>query len=55
MRAAELRALIALVDLISKPETQVALHTMRKRLADEYAKVTPTFAEGRPTRSGRDD
>jgi hypothetical protein len=37
VRAAELRALIALVDLLSKPETQVALHTIRKRLAAELA------------------
>lgn len=37
MRAAELRALIALVDLLSKPETNVALHTIRKRLAAELA------------------
>lgn len=37
MRAAELRALIALVELLSKPEITVALLTLRKRLAAELA------------------
>jgi hypothetical protein len=39
MRAAELRAAIALVDLLGKPETNVALQTIRRRLASELATV----------------
>ena len=39
MWAAELRALIGLIDAIAKNETQVALFTMRKRLASELEAV----------------
>jgi hypothetical protein len=35
MREGELRAVIALLDQLSKPETNVALQTIRKRLACE--------------------
>ena len=44
MREDELRAVIALLDQLSKPETNVALKTIRKRLARELeAMIEPAI------------
>jgi hypothetical protein len=39
MKAAELRAAIALIDVLAKPATTIALQAIRKRLASELAAV----------------
>jgi hypothetical protein len=54
MRAAELRAVIALIDLLGKPETNVALQLIRKRLAGELEAVIEPAVEAAPneTRGG---
>jgi hypothetical protein len=55
MRAAELRAVIALVDLLSKPETNVALQSIRKRLAGELdAVIEPAVKAARTKREAGD-
>jgi hypothetical protein len=55
MRAAELRAVIALVDLLGKPETNVALQTIRKRLAAELeAVIEPAITAARTKREASD-
>jgi hypothetical protein len=55
MRAAELRAVIARVDLLGKPETNVALQSIRKRLAAELeAVIEPAIEAARTKREAGD-
>jgi hypothetical protein len=55
VRAVELRAVIALVDLLSKPETNVALHTIRRRLAAELeAVIEPALRAHRTIKANRE-
>jgi hypothetical protein len=55
MRAAELRAVIALVDLLGKPETNVALQSIRKRLAAELeAVIEPAIKAARTKQEAGD-